>query len=115
MNIHIDIGCRHFEIDEIRHLLSNGNKSVESALNSLVEIRMLHIAPIYEEILMSPFLLGRLRFSHKAMNVAKRRIDLHGQQVLIQALSEDIDNALTEAAFLEIKQFRIIAMQRESH
>ena len=49
---------------------SPADKPFESRHDSLVEVRMLHVAVVDKEILMHAFLAGRLRFAHKTVYLA---------------------------------------------
>ena len=83
-------------------------------LHGLVEIRMLHVAPVDEEALRSSFLAGSLGLGHKALHPAKRRIHLYGQQLLCIAVSIDIGDALQQGARAQVHQLLAIAVQGES-
>ena len=113
MDIHINVLSRHFKIDEIRHLFTHRYQSVKSRQHSLIEIRMLHIAPIGKEILMNTLFAGRLRFTYETADFAHCGIHIHRKQILIKTFAEYIDDTLTQSASLEIEHLCAIAVQSE--
>ena len=74
---------------------------------------MAHIAAIDKEILMGILFLCRLRLAHKAMDATERGLHLHGQEVLVETVAKDIDDALAQATGPQVEQFRIVAVQTE--
>ena len=66
MDIDIDVLGVDGEVDEIGHLVAIGQKTVEGCEDCLMEIGMLHIAPVNEEILVEPLAAGRLGFAYEA-------------------------------------------------
>ena len=91
------------------------DKSVESRDNSLMEIRMFHIAVVDEEILMGCFLTCRLWLTNKAMDMTKARVDIYRQKILIETLTKNLHNTLTIATSTQIKKFCTITVQREGY
>ena len=58
MDVHVDIGRIYFEIEKIRHLLTDGYQLFESLHHRFVEIRVTHVTSVHEEVLMGSFLTG---------------------------------------------------------
>ena len=96
VDIYVNIFRLHIEINEVRHLFTLWQKPVEGRQNGLTEIRMTHKTPVDKEILSGPFLPCRFGLTHKTADSADRSIDLDRKKVLVDTLSEDVDNALTE-------------------
>ena len=94
MDVDVDVLRVDVEIEEIRHLLALRHETLIDRHHGLAEIRMAHEAAVDEEELPRAFLLGRLGLAHEAADAAHRRLHLHGQQVLVDALAEDVDDAL---------------------
>ena len=66
MNIHIYILWFHIEIDEIRYLVTCGDKTFVSLHHPLVKEAMFHISAVDKEILMSSLLACRLWLANKS-------------------------------------------------
>ena len=66
MNIHINILWFHIEIDEIRYLVTSGDKTFVSLHHPLVKETMFHISAVDKEILMSTLLACRLWLANKS-------------------------------------------------
>ncbi len=113
MDIHVDILGVDIEIEEIRYLVALRHQPLVGRHHRLVEIGVTHVASVDEEILVSTLFLGRLGLAHKAVDAADRGLKLNRQQVLVDALAENIDNALAQAATLEIVHLRPVARERE--
>ena len=70
MDVHIDVLCRYFEVEEVRHLFSLRDETVEGGQDGLVEIGMLHVTLVDEEILMRCFLAGGLGLAYESVDTA---------------------------------------------
>ena len=77
VNIYIDILCWYIEVKEVGYLFSLRYQSIKSRDNSLMEIRMFHIAVVDKEILMGCFLTCWLWLTNKTMNMTKTRINVY--------------------------------------
>ena len=70
MDIDIDVLRTNGKVDEVRHMVAGRNESLVGLLDGLVEIRVLHEAPVDEEILVGALLAGSLRFTDKTADAA---------------------------------------------
>ena len=113
MDVDVDIFWRDIEIEEEGHLFALRYQPVKSRHHRLGKIRMAHIAAIDKEILMGILFLCRLRLAHKAMDATERGLHLHGQEVLVETVAKDIDDALAQATGPQVEQFRVVAVQTE--
>ena len=113
MDIDIDVGRSHVEIQEIRRLHPLGQQPFVGTDDSLMEVRMLHIAAVDEEILVSALLARCLGLPDEAADGAHSRLDLHRQQVLTETLAEDIGDTLQEGSGTEVHQFGRTRMEGE--
>ena len=113
MDVDINILRVYFEVEEIRNLFSQRNQTVEGRHHRLIEVRMLHISAIDEEELVNTLLAGSLRFTDETGNLAHGSLDIHRQQLMIESLAEDIQDALAQIGSTEIENLGLIAAQRE--
>jgi len=113
MDIHVDVLGRDVEIEEERHLLALRDQPFKSLHHRFGKIRMAHVSAVDKEILMSAFLLCRLRLAHKAMDATERCLNLHGQEILIESVAEDVDDTLSQSAGPQVEQFRVVAVKPE--
>ena len=113
MYVHVDVTCRHGEIDEVRHLHAHCNHSLKGIHHRLVEIGVLHISAIDEEILLRSLLLCRFRFAYESRNAAYGCLHLDGQQVVVESLSKHIHDALSQCACMQVHQLQSIAKHRK--
>ena len=74
MNVDINRGRADFEVYEIRYVRTIGYQSVVGLHDGLMEIGVLHEAPVDEEVFVGTFPSGCLGFGGKAGNLAKRRL-----------------------------------------
>ena len=74
---------------------------------------MLHISAIDKEELVNTLLAGSLRFTDETGNLAHGSLDIYRQQLMIEALAEDIQDALAQIGSTEIENLGLIAAQRE--
>ncbi len=72
---------------------------------------MLHISAIDEEELVNTLLAGSLRFANETGNLTHGGFYIHRQQLMIEVLAEDIQDALAEIGSTEIENLRPIAAQ----
>ena len=70
MDIDVNVLGVDIEIKEVRHLLALRHKTLIDGHHGLAEIRMTHVAAIDKEKLLQPFLLSRLRLTHKTGDAA---------------------------------------------
>ena len=115
MDVHIDIGRVYLEINKVGDLLTGRNQLFISIHHRFVEIGVTHIAPVHKKVLVRSFLARRFRLGYKTGNLYHGRIDVDGQQLLIQLLSEDCHDALPQRHYRKIEQFRIITIQIEGY
>ena len=113
MNVDINILRVYFKVEEVRHLFSLRNQTVEGRHHRLIEVRMLHISAIDEEELVNTLLAGSLRLANETGNLTHGGFYIHRQQLMIEALAENIQDALPEIGSTEIENLRLIAAQRE--
>ena len=66
-------------------------------------------------VLVRSFLARGFRLGNKTGNLYHRRINVYGQQLLIQLLSENCHDALPQRHYRKIEQFRIITIQIEGY
>ena len=100
MDVHVYAFRNNVEVNKVRNLFACRDKTLESILYSFVEVGMLHVPSIDEEILMSPFLLGRLWGPDKTVNLTNGRVHPHGQKILVEFLAKDVNDALAKVSFL---------------
>ena len=62
---------------------------------------------------MGTFLLGGFRFAYEAVDLADAGFHTHLQQVLVDTLAKDINDALTKAACAEVEHFGSVAVEGE--
>ena len=72
---------------------------------------MTHKTTVYEEVLMSTFLLGCLGLPYKAVYLSHRCLYVHRKKVLVEFLSEDVYYALSQTARIKMEQFCAVAVQ----
>ena len=113
MNVHVDVGGLDVEIDEVRHLHPLRHKTVVGRNDSLVEIRVLHIAAIDEEIVLPALLAGGLRLGDETSDPAHRRVGIDGKQILSVLPAEHVGDALQQGARSEVHQLGAVAVERE--
>lgn len=80
-----------------------------------MKIRMPHISPVDKEILMGTFLAGCLRFGYVSGNLHHGSIHLDIQQLLIEFLTKNSHNALTQRRNRKIEKLGVIAVKGESY
>ena len=113
--VHIDIRRVHLEIHEVRHLLALGNQVLVSIHHSLVEIRVPHVPPVDEEVLVRPFLAGRLGLGHEAAYLDQRRVHLQCEQLGVHLLAEHRHHPLAQRHDRQVEQLCIVVIEVESH
>ena len=113
MYVYVDVLGVDVEVDEIWNLLSYGQNALVGGHYGLVEIRMLHIAPVDEEVLVGTFLARRLWLADEARDAAYRGLHAHRQQVGIEFLAEDVDDALAQVAALKVERLHAVAVEGE--
>ncbi len=47
------------------------------------------------------------------MDATERRLHLHGQEILVETVAKDVDDALAQPAGTQVEQFRVVAVQTE--
>ena len=77
MNVHINIGRLHIEVQEVGHLLTSRYQLFVSIHHRLMEVWMTHISAIDKEILTGTLLTGRFRTTHKTRNASHSSIHFH--------------------------------------
>ena len=115
MNIHINISRIDFKINEVRNLFADRNQLFVCIHYGFMKIRMPHISPVDKEILMGTFLAGCLRFGYVSGNLHHGSIHLDIQQLLIEFLTENSHNALTQRRNRKIEKLGVIAVKGESY
>ena len=115
MNVHVDIGRVYFEIEKIGHLLTYGYQLFESLHHCFVEIRMTHITSVHEKVLMGSFLTGRIRFTHETGQTNQRSLYIDSQKLLVEFLTENIDDTLAQCGFWQTEHDTAVLCQRESY
>ena len=115
MDVHVNVVGVHIEVDKVRHLLAFGHKTVVRHHHCLMEIRMLHVATVDEEVLMSALLTRRLGLTHEAGDATHRCVDVQRKKVLIDFLAEDVNDALSQTAGTEIIHLVVVIVERESY
>ena len=115
MDINIDISRTDVEVYKIRYVRTYLYKSIIGLLYGFMEIRVFHESAVHEEILVSPFLSSRLRFSDKSRNLTDSRLHAYRKQILTIAPSIDIGDALAQRASTQVHQFLSITMEREAN
>ena len=78
-----------------------------------MKIGVLHVSPVDKEILVATFLLCALRRTNKSFYGAQGCLSLYWHQLLIDALAEDIADALMGIGGLEMQHLHTIAVERE--
>ena len=79
MDVHVDISRVDVEVYKIRYVRTVRYQPFVCLLDSLMEIRMFHKAPIDKEILMSTLPLCRLRLCREAADTTESRFYANGQ------------------------------------
>ena len=115
MDVHIDIGRVYLEINKVGDLLTGRNQMLISVHHCFVKIGVTHITPVHKKVLVRSFLARGFRLGNKTGNLYHRRINVYGQQLLIQFLSENCHDALPQRHYRKIEQFRIISIQIEGY
>ena len=115
MYVHVDVTCGNGEIDKVWHLHTHGYHTLVGIHHRLMEIRVLHISAINKEILLHPLLLCRFRFADKSRYTAQGCLHLNGQQVVVEPLTKDIHNALSQCTRMKIHHLQSIAMHGERY
>ena len=113
MDIYID-GLRvHIETQEIVGLLSFRNELLIGRHHSLVEIGMAHKTPIDKHELQGVALTGILGFAHIALDLDQRGIDVHWQELLVQAATHESRDTLAEGALHQLIHHIAVVSERE--
>ena len=115
MDVHVNVVGVYIEVDKVRHLLAFGHKTVVRHHYCLMKIRMLHVATVNEEVLVSALLACRFGFAHEAGDATHRCVDVQRQKVLIDFLAEDVHDALSQTAGTEIIHLVVVIIKRESY
>ena len=115
MDVDIDIGWLDSEIDEVWHLFAHRYESLEGCHHRLVEVGMLHVAPVDKEILLGAFLLGCFGLAHISLDAAEGGLDLYGDEVAVHLASEDVGNALAETSGAQIEHLGAVAREGKGY
>ena len=115
MYVYIYIIRVDIKIQEIGNLFTLGNQAFISCHDSFIKIRMFHIPAIHKKELMSSFFTCSFRLPHEPRNFTHSRLNIHGQQVLVDSLAKNINDSLTSIACFHIHQFRIVTMQSKAN
>ena len=115
VDVHIDVVGADIEIYKIRYVRAREYQSLVGLLHGLVEIGVLHIAPVDEEILVGTLLAGGLGLGGEAGDAAEGRLDMDGQQVLAVAAAIDVGDALQVVAAAQVHEFLAVAVQGEGY
>ena len=115
MDVHVYVFGRHVKIDKIGHLLALGHQAVKGCDNGLVKIRVLHVAAVDEEILRGVLLACRFGLAHKAAQLADGGVKLQRQQILVEAFTHHVDDALAQRSRLQTEHLGTVAVKGERH
>ena len=80
-----------------------------------MEIGVLHVPAVDEEILVAALLACRLWLAHESRNAAHGGLCLNGEQLLIETLAEDIDDALVEIGGAQGEHLLSVTVKGEAY
>ena len=115
MDVHVNIGGVDIDIEEEGHLFAHWHQALKGSHHRLCEIVVFHVSPVGEEKLVGALPFRRFGLSDISLHLADGGVHCHGQQVLVEAFAEDIDDALPQACGWQVGNLRSIAVEGECH
>ncbi|CCX47933.1 putative uncharacterized protein [Bacteroides sp. CAG:927] len=103
----------HSKIQEIIRLLIAFYQLFVTLQNSLMEIRMTHVASVNKQILQRIAFTCMIGQAHKTLNTNYRSVGIYRKQLPVKRMSEQIHDALLQCASAHFVKNRIIVYKRE--
>ena len=115
MDVDVDGLGLDSETQEVIGLLALGNELLIGRHHGLMEIGMTHVAPVDKHELQGITLAGILGLADVALHLHQRRVNVHGQQLLVHVVAHQGSDALTKGSLHQLIHHVAVVNEREFH